>query len=305
MVLWEPFFQKENGSLFILMYVHKLSIMKIIIYILLIFVGQYCYSQSIVVKDRIWSEAIFGSEGNSVSTTHYKFCGDTIVNHKTYKHVCVSWSLNSNKWQHFNDLIREDSLRVYKANIKGKETLIYDFNLKKGETFFDEKLDESFVVDSVVFREIQGKMLKHIYLSLQASLFMLWIEEIGSYHGVFNHYDIVGGNVVLLCVEEHGDMLYINEQFDTCELNGTYTNNGELLLLELTVKCIQNNLVMVQNKNQISGVISFFDLNGKLVLKESVETGTTQLCLPHSGLFIYRFQCENGQIQTGKIVVTN
>ncbi|MBN2805683.1 MAG: hypothetical protein JXR22_03415 [Prolixibacteraceae bacterium] len=262
-----------------------------------------CFAQGIVVEDRIWSEAIFGSEGNSISTTHYKFCGDTIVNHKTYKHVCVSWSLNSNKWQHFNDMIREDSLRVYKANIKGKETLIYDFNLKKGENFFDEKLDEAFVVDSVVFREIQGNKLKHIYLSLQASLFMVWIEEIGSYHGVFNRYDNSGGDVVLLCVEEHGEMLYINEQFDTCELNGTYTNNRELPLLELTVKCIQNNLVMVQNRSNTTGLITFYDLKGKLVLKESVETGTTQLCLPNSGLFIYRFQRENGQSQSGKIVI--
>ena len=263
------------------------------------------FAQYIVVEKRIWSEADFATEGPTVETVHHTFFGDSVFNNKTYERVYASWTEYPDQWYFINTLIREENGKVFVSHRKGEETLLYDFNLQVGDEYmFDYTLDP-FIVDSIVFRDVQSETLKHIYLS-QESIVMEWVEKFGSYSGVFNsNFFSVGATSVLLCVEDQGNLIFQNETYNTCQLNGTYTGNNEVLLNDFSVFSTINNQVQVQNKNQISGVISFFDFKGNVVLKEHISEPTSQFCLPYSGLFIYSFQSENGQSQSGKIVVTD
>ncbi|MFA9389021.1 MAG: hypothetical protein ACERKD_04410 [Prolixibacteraceae bacterium] len=277
---------------------------KILIFSLVIFQGIQCFSQNIVVEDRIWSEALFASEGNTVQTTHHTFINDTIIQDKLYKHAMLTWSSSYSNWLSYHDFVREDSGKVYILNdVLHIEQILYDFTLQIGDEFFERYLVNPYTVDSIAYKEIQGESLKHIYLSDEGHGIMLWIEKYGSYKGVLAPYPIIGGGFSLLCVHEQGNLVYQNEKYNTCSLNGTYTANNEIAIDELVLSSVGGNTVAVRNNENSKGVLSFFTIDGKEVLRKAITNKASELCLPNSGIFIYRFLGENGEIQTGKIVV--
>lgn len=264
------------------------------------------FSQNLVVENRIWSEALFASEGNTVQTTHLFFSGDTIINGLICKFIYSSYSVNPSDYVPWDDrFIREDSNKVILHYAIGREEVLYDFNLKEGDVFYDNDMIKEYFVDSIRTLNVQGEMLKHFYLSTVGHSKLVWVEKYGSYSGVLTPFGLSGGIIKLLCVHDQDKLAYQNKIYNTCQLNGTYTGYNEVIFKDFSVYSIKNDQIQIQNKNQITGVISFFDTNGKVVLKEPISEPTTQFCMPYSGLFIYRVQSENGQTQTGKIMVTD
>lgn len=278
--------------------------MKSILTLLLLFtLYTSSYAQYIVVEDRIWSEASFASEGNEVETRHRTFFGDTIVNNKNYKRIYYSWSLKSNNWLLSNDLIREVDGKVYKRKSTGKEELLYDFSLEVGGEYYDGDKPTPYYVDSIVVRNIQGQDLKHYYLSQEFYLPLMWVEKYGSFYGVFNYANTAGAIFVLLCVEDQGELIYENENYQSCEINGEYTSLDEKVMNRLKLYSVGNNAVQVQNHELKKGMLSFFTFEGSEVLKAFISDLNTQLCLPGSGLYVYRFESDNAEIETGKVMV--
>jgi hypothetical protein len=66
---------------------------------------------------------------------------------------------------------------------------------------------------------------------------------------------------------------------------------------------IGNGLLQLQTNKNISGEIILYTTDGKKVLKEPVKEMESTVCAPTSGLLLYRFVTEKGEVQAGKVVV--
>jgi hypothetical protein len=66
---------------------------------------------------------------------------------------------------------------------------------------------------------------------------------------------------------------------------------------------IDNGFLQLQLKGNFSGEIIIYTPDGKQVLKKPVTGKECTLCTPASGLLLYRFVTEKGEVQSGKVVV--
>jgi hypothetical protein len=273
---------------------------------LILFSQTTVFSQYIVVENRIWSSLKRGTEGGSYSLWHTKFEGDTIFNGLTYKKIWRSSTSYPYEWVLSSLMIREAEGNVYtiSASDAGKEQLLYNFNLKEGDAYYYRNLVDSFTVDSIRVKELQGNKLKHIYLSQDPIKTAVWVEAIGNFGDVlspFYNY-LIGANTYLLCLEEYDYILYQNPKFNNCD---EYTNVKETLLIERLVSIYENGSgdIRILQNNGSKGEITFLTPDGKQVLSTTLVEPETTLCAPSTGLLLYRFVSTNGQVQTGKVVV--
>lgn len=82
-------------------------------------------------------------------------------------------------------------------------------------------------------------------------------------------------------------------------INDLFQNNKSLINLY----SIKNGLLRLQLKSNISGEISLYTPDGKQVLKKPITGKESNFYAPASGLLLYRFENEKGEIQTGKVLV--
>jgi hypothetical protein len=164
----------------------------------------------------------------------FKIFGDSVIGNKSYHRIFETYDSTLNNW-YFRGLLREDSNRVYYISPYGNgEGLLYDFNLKAGDTthIISEWLPEprEFVcesVDSIIYNGITHKRW-NFYYPLEP-----WIEEIGSVEGPL--YSGASGYVFdlyfsLLCFHRNDTLLYMEPGVSGCyftnvgfnELNASY-----------------------------------------------------------------------------------
>ncbi|HKM92442.1 MAG TPA: cellulase family glycosylhydrolase [Prolixibacteraceae bacterium] len=61
--------------------------------------------------------------------------------------------------------------------------------------------------------------------------------------------------------------------------------------------------MQVNINSQVKGLITFYDLQGKLLLKREITTPNAELTLPIAGISIYQFIDKKGNQRTGKILI--
>jgi hypothetical protein len=82
--------------------------------------------------------------------------------------------------------------------------------------------------------------------------------------------------------------------------------NGVALLDKqslITVKNSDYQSINVLSSSSQRGNLEFFDLAGKKIKSVFIEESSTQISYLFSGLYIYRFVTEKGEVQSGKVVV--
>jgi hypothetical protein len=106
----------------------------------------------------------------------------------------------------------------------------------------------------------------------------------------------------LLCFYSGGNLTYSNPTYNKC-----YINTGSKQLSNQTklvnVFAVNDGDVEIQLNGNHSGRITFFDLKGNQILAQNIQYSNTHVCLPSSGIYIFHFISERGNVQTGKILV--
>jgi len=224
----------------------------------------------------------------------YVMKGDTLFNTKLYKKVHAT-THNGN----FIKYIYEDTTnkRVYFYDTtQQKDSLIYDFNLQVGDSFYLSigSFCNAKVIDKTVEYFAASNRLK-ITFNLYGS-FPIWYEGIGSMYGIFQPLCIVTGgeNHTLLCYLEDSVLLYHNANqiglyyYDTCFGS---TQIKELQPEKLFNSYFYNHILYVKCNKPVSYALSIYDIFGRKT-KEINANGDLELDLSglRNGLYIYRIE---------------
>jgi len=205
-----------------------LRLFFIISLLLIVVSGFYAQQNQIVVENKIWSNVREDClpEGNIYTTFYHRFQGDTTIEDRQYKKVMIAEDELYQEWYFSGSFIREDSGRVYFMEYSDEEEgLIYDFNLKMGDTVTinNPLVTEGLLltlttIDSI--ETISGYRTRWKLEKNEYSTPEYWIEGIGSQSGVLNSgtgvFGPLCGAYTLLCEKEDNITIYQNPDYETC-----------------------------------------------------------------------------------------
>ena len=274
-------------------------------------IGTHCVKEEPIDPYDKWATSFLHTEG------------DTLMNEKHYKKLiscadsfCVKKSLKS--------FIREESGKVFLSN-KTEELLQFDFNLQQGDTMIMDFLQNTerdirlyIRIDSVKSIALLGNTKRIVqYVTVfdyynsrlqEYSINDAFVEGIGSLKFGLE-YPIqlfitgsIGCRQNLLCFNSGDDLIYTNPEYNSCYLHTgieQVVQQPELVL----VSAANFGILKVQLIKSRSGRLFIFDLNGKLIFWQAVNQSENQFCLPSIGVYLYRFVSDNGEVQTGKVMV--
>ncbi len=300
---------------------------KIVLILVILIITKGLTAQSISITDSLnrWNIGLncVSHEPidpyNKWSTYFVHIEDDTVMNNKHYKklfHCADSTYVNKD----FKSYIREDSGKVFLAN-KSRELILYDFNLKEGDSlvmyFLWDDMDSNplFIqVDSVktaIFQDQKERLMQFVsvydYRNRDHSINDVLVEGIGSLQFGLEYpvsLFITGGSCIrrLLCFSMNNNLVYTNPEFNDCYIT-TGVNQIQVKPELVNVFSAPNGILVVDLTSSVSGKIFFFNTLGKLVSQEKILDSTSQFCMPGSGVYLYRFVSENGQVQTGKVFI--
>lgn len=282
--------------------------MKKITIVLLLIASLPVFSQSLVQDGKIWSSRLRGTEGPSYHTEQTMLKGDTLIEGLSYLKVYKS-TTNPPQWSLANKVIREEDNVIYtKSTWEGNtepERVLYNFNLKQGDSFYRDELDdEPIIVESVETKDYQGRKLKTLNLSYYNTT-ITWIEELGTLGKVLEPYHAlaVGEDANLLCVSVNDESLYTNPEFNSCFVEGFITNIDELSSQNKLIKVFasEEGIIHMQLLEDTSGEIRFYDNAGKMLRKEAIKDSNLEICTPQNGILLYQFENTKGEVANGKV----
>ena len=200
-----------------------------------------CLPEKFVNSGNLWtiSTVRYGSGYSLPPFSHYhKFKGYAFRNEKMYKIMYNSFLLGHYRID-FDYMWREDqSKKVYKISARdGKETLIYDFGLKKGDIFYNGEI--SAIVDSVVTKPFGSVDKTYLYLHYlnNSTHTIVWIEGIGSLFepDIYDDYFQTQEMSTVVCFEDSSGFIYHNPKYEYCSTDN-YTAIKDSLTNMLTGK---------------------------------------------------------------------
>jgi hypothetical protein len=257
---------------------------------------------------------------NRWSTYFEHIEGDTIINEKHYKrlvHCLDSMCVNKS----FKSFIREDSGKVFLAD-KTREFILYDFNLKQGDSLvmyylWDERNSNPLFiqVDSVksgIFQDQKERIMQYVtvyaYHYRESSFNDILVEGIGSMRFGLEfpgNLFITGSSQCypnLLCFYVDKNLVYTNPEFNDCYIT-TGINQVQVKPGLVNVFSAPNGILVVELTSSVSGKIFVFNTLGEIVSQKKILDSTSQFCMPGTGVYLYRFVSDDGQIQTGKTFI--
>ena len=246
--------------------------------------------------------------------------GDTLMNEKHYKRlISCTDSLCGKK--SLRSYIREEAGRVFLAN-KTEELLLFDFNLQQGDTmimnFFSETDIRYYIrvdsVKSLALHDQEERIAQYVtvfdYYNSSLDGYLendVFVEGIGSLNFGLEYpvnLFITGGNgcwPTLLCFYSGEDLIYANPEINSCYLSTGLLQLQQPKLVQVTAN--NHGILEIQLAEASIGNLFVFDINGKLIAGQSVNQSVTQFYLPSTGVYLYRFESDKGEVQTGKVVV--
>jgi hypothetical protein len=278
--------------------------MKKLIYIIyfgfLIITSIECKSQSLVLTGKAWTYA----EGENIPEfklyrySVLKIVGDTMISDVLYKQLTEQPDKNYLDIR-LKGFIREtDERKVYYREAKGdKEHLLYDFSLAANDSVYSDYFGTWMVLDSI---KTDKKNKQNYYLHYWKNQPLHWIEGIGSTSGLLME-NTVEGFSEFTCCTLNGEIIYNTEYADGCDLITSVKNIKQTQLLHMFTLG-ENSLLIIPGR-ETKGELIFYNLRGEKVAIYRVASMETTICLPETGIMLYRYKTSTEAIQTGKVLV--
>jgi hypothetical protein len=269
-------------------------------------IGMECVDDGPIHPYDIWSTSFLHTESDTImNEKHYKkliSCADSLCGKKSLK-----------------SYIREEAAHIFFAN-KTEEVLQFDFNLLQGDTMIMDfirapdlpyyvRIDS---VKSTVWSDNKERITQYVtvfdyYSGTKGySLNDVFVEGIGSLKfgleyptGMF----FTGGGGCwpnLLCLHASDNLIYSNPNYNTCYLS---TGISEMRQPDLVQVSANNGMLEIHLKNTSNGGFSVFDIQGKRILSQTINNSDSQFCMPRFGVYLYRFESNKGEVQTGRLLV--
>lgn len=303
--------------------------MKKTLLILLLSISSLAFSQNYqgytplpTDTTTFWRESgikAFGSQGTCFDY-NYLIKGDTIINNHTY-HIIQKVGVERQKVgaatcgsilnyiDEHAGYFRNDTSnkKVFYINPKvgiNQDSLLYDFDLEKGDTLTDSYLTGGYVhlVDSVDTVNINGSLRKRFFIndSCQSGIDPVLIEGVGSSYGLL--YDLNCSLCCfnsLVCVSNQGQTVYPDSSTScniVTSLNELGVKNKELTISPNPT----NGFVKLEFKDHLKS-IEVYNLQGQKVQEINPKERSWQLPR-QSGVYLIRIHDEKGRFYSDKVM---
>jgi hypothetical protein len=281
--------------------------------------SMYSSAQTLLNENKIWSQVNYRLPSFTAITEHFTLDKDTMVNGIVYQKLLRSTDKNQQNWNEFL-LVREtvEGYIYFKPDTSQNEYMFYRPDTQVGDTISLSSIESynggkyigsySFRIenrDSILLNGLYRKRVILRRVNAPVSQITYFVEGIGSTTGLL-HWEtgLLGGDsYLLICCSDNGTLIYHDPKYSNCY----YVWNGsENRLLQPNLVNIAVNpgyMLKVDMVEPNSGRFSVFDVKGRIVLREAITSRSSTYLLPTRGLHLYRFEAENGQVQTGKVLV--
>ena len=170
---------------------------------------------------------------------------------------------------------RNDGNQVYYCKWNGSafenETVLYDYDLEEGDLFNDDDPHPMYVTSITTITDNQGierRKFEFGFIDLPEET-EYWIEGVGSSKGFVNsgNYTPTSDGAIfhLLCYHVDNDLIYVNPEYNTCDITEIDENNAEN-----SVNIYPNpasNIVKISNTSNLTiNKIEVVDLLGRTVI---------------------------------------
>lgn len=190
-----------------------------------------------------------------------------------YNTIYVDSEVNGN---YLDGAFRNEDNQVYYCKWNGtsynEEVLLYDYDLEEGDFFNDDSDHPMQVTEVSTIIDNNGVSRKKISFSFigLTNVTEFWIEGVGSNRG-FMHvgmweadHDSDGEMYHLLCYHVNDDVIFVNPEYNTCDIDEIEENNFDNVSIypnpaSEVIKILNNN-----NLNITS--IEIIDLTGRTVM---------------------------------------
>jgi hypothetical protein len=247
----------------------------------------------------------------------YFFKGDSIIDNKIYKKIyhyhviskiktpyCPPYFVDNS--QFFLDaFIREDTVerKVYIYDEEdNKEGILYDFNLKKGDTITYKYATKGMkvIVDSVGLIKLKDNQIrKKTYLSNH----QFYIEGIGGSAGVqFPYIQYLGFWTALSCYRENSKEIFLKDDCIPYLLASKDIENQAVINI-LPNPFVNNLSINIENDETME--FKLYDIFSKNILQKSFQNAVLldTSTLPN-GTYFYQLSSKKGISKVGKLLKT-
>ena len=241
-------------------------------------------------------------------TKHFMFQGDTIISDVAYKKIYSSNQENPIYPQDYylSTFMREDeNKKVFQIKRNGFgeqwEELLYDFSLEVGDTVPEELYycgsNCSLIVEVSDEIMLNGEVRKVFHFSRNGFIMEdYWIEGIGSNYGPFIPFgsEITGGFYRLLCFHENNELMFYNEEYQTChKKTGINAYDNQIIIYPNPTK---DRLYIEMKANLNIHAITLINIQGQIV--RGYESSATQLDVSGiaEGIYFLKLSSSEGDI---------
>lgn len=271
----------------------------------------WAMSQNILYEGNRWNISSSGFTPQ-IYTQALRINGDSVINSIKYKIVQSSLDSNLLQWNNVA-LIRSDSMNKIWKFENGGNKLLYDFNLKLGDTFEISTIpihDCELIVEQIDSIALSnGDKRKRIKLnSLNGWVgYQIWIEGIGSEFGLLADHELIN------CATDYNR--YLKCFFIDEELQYTSSNDECWIITSTTEHTSKNKILVYPNpavgKIKIEATIpitqlKIYNQDGKCILNKEVSNQTgIKLNVNRYKPGIYLLQILNleNEIHTKKVII--
>lgn len=295
--------------------------MRLIIYIFLLFVSNYCLAQNWAENNAVWHyEQINIQPPFDEDYNKFTAFGDTIILGEPAK-IILEERVTLNDTVANEIFMKSDSNRVYLFDsISNSFKLIYDFSALPGDTievFCPERVGDStitIVVDSVSTININGIILgvQHVSQTAMAYYYMsgIIIENIGWTGFMFPLSTLAdppyGG--ALRCFQNDSIGLYKLSTVDCDYLTGIESiNNSNNISIYPNPANEVLNISILKDVDFTNTTVSFVDVAGRQVLNQQINSFETTIQINHlpNGIYLLNIRFSNETSTFKKITISH
>ena len=192
---------------------------------------------------------------------------------------------------------RNEDNQVYYCKWNGssyaEEEMLYDYDLEVGDYFNDFDEHPMRVSEVSTFTDHNGverKKISFYFMGLPNET-EYWIEGIGSSRGfvyVGQYEPVPGGDgdiYQLLCYHEDDDVLFVNPEFNTCDIDEIEENSGDNGVSIYPNPA--NDVIKILNDNGLNiSNVEIIDLTGRTVMSSANSTEVNISELPEGQYFV-------------------
>ena len=231
--------------------------------------------------------------------------GDTLINDTLYFKLIEDGS--------YKGAFRQDSCKIfYRAAASNKEALLYDFCIT--DTFYSPYFEKTFTVTKIDSVQMGDAKRKRIFFDdiLGVEIGKFWIDGMGSSGGLLKPTYITdfptcdlccGVEQNLVCYSVNGNLLYLNENYYSCDSLLTHLKEEKLSPLKIYPNPSEGGFYIEFNASAPIDFIEIITMQGTLVSRTTKpDKNRLEFHIANPGMYLVRVKQKN-KMELKKVIV--